>query len=384
MTDSTDTNPRLTRLTVSNYRSIGENVSIDFEPLTVLVGINGSGKSNLLDAPRFIAHALSNGLNDAIESRDGFRAIQRQTGGRRGAVRIEVALRGDQWEATYSVLIGAARDDDYLVKQERLDVSAAGGRTDFLQKNSKGDVKTTWDGLRSPVRDSRNLALIAVGGDERIAPVVSALRAIETYSLSPDKLRQAPEPGQPGYLSKLGEHWPSTVKALTRRRFALTDLRVALEQVTGDIIDVRTRRSGDGRLYVEFQHAGDDDWTKWLPAARESDGTLRVAGILTALTQHPPLSFIGIEEPEQTVHPGVLSILNDFLVEASSKSTVAVTTHSPDLLDLVQPSALRVVNRFGGITRVGRLDPSQAELVRRQLESPGGLLRSQGLRSEGA
>lgn len=375
---------QLTRMTVSNYRSIGEDVSIDFEPLTVLVGINGSGKSNLLDAPRFVAQALTDGLENAIEERHGFNSMLRDVGGTRGTLQIVLELRQSGWEAIYSIELGAPhkRPDEYSVRSEALDVlDKATQRRDSLVTNSRGTVTSTWSGLEAPVRDKRSLTLFTVGGDVRLEPVVDALRAIETYALFPEELRKPQKPSQRNYLSKFGDNWPSIVRRVTTTS-AARDLRLSLDRVTGDIVDLRALRLGAGFLLAEFGHARANGRTQWFDAARESDGTLRVAGILTALVQEPALTMIGIEEPEQTVHAGVIPILVDFLREASLSSRVVVTTHSPDLLDLIPIEGIRVVDRIDGTTRVARLDDGQQALVKQRLASAGELLRSQGLIAE--
>lgn len=384
MTSETERRAQLARMTVSNYRSIGEDVSVDFEPITVLVGVNGSGKSNLLDAPRFVAQALTEGLEGAVEDRHGFDSMLRDVGGARGTMRIELQLEHDDWSATYAVELSApARQRDaFGIRDEHLQVrSRTTQRTDMLRKNRAGTVSSTWSGLDSPVRDRRNLALLAVGGDARLEPVVGALRSIETYSLFPEQLRRPQPPSQRAYLSKFGDNWPSVVRRVMATD-AARDLLLSLDRVTGDIVDLRARRLGAGFLVGEFGHARSDGSTQWFEAARESDGTLRVAGILTALVQRPPPLMIGIEEPEQTVHAGVLPILADFLRATSETTRVVVTTHSPDLLDLVPAAGIRVVDRIDGTTRVGRLDEGQQELVRRRLETPGGLLRTRGLAAQ--
>lgn len=384
MTPHTD-RAQLTRMTISNYRSIGENVSIDFEPLTVLVGTNGSGKSNLMDAPRFVAHALTDGLESAIEGRNGFDAMRRDIGGPRGAVAIKLELDLPDSRASYRIELVATRSrpDDYSVRAERLEVTYKSPTiVDFMEKRANGSVISSWPGLEAPVRDKRNLALLAVGGDERIAPVVAALRSIETYALFPEELRKPHTHSQRAYLTKFGDNWTSAVRSVMDTP-AARDLRLSLERVTGDIVDLRVRRLGAGGFLVaEFGHARPGDKQQWFDAGRESDGTLRVAGILTALVQQPPLTMIGIEEPEQTVHAGVLPILVDFFDDASRASRVVVTTHSPELLDLVPPNAIRVVDRVDGTTRVGRLDEGQQALVKQRLASAGELLRSQGLLAE--
>src|SRR5258706_1544502 len=98
-----------------------------------------------------------------------------------------------------------------------------------------------------------------------------------------------------------------------------------LGQITGDIDDIRVSQAG-GYLVAEFRHGvvktpkGNKERAKWFGAAQESDGTLRMAGIITALLQEPPLTLIGVEEPELTIHPRAIPVLYDYLCEASSKS----------------------------------------------------------------
>ena len=74
---------------------------------------------------------------------------------------------------------------------------------------------------------------------------------------------------------------------------------------------------------------------------------MRFAGILTALLQQPAPRLVGVEEPELTIHVGAIRLLNDFLHEAAGKQ-VLVTTHSPELLELVDPDDVRVVTRTEG------------------------------------
>src|SRR5206468_4134073 len=125
-----------------------------------------------------------------------------------------------------------------------------------------------------------------------------------------------------------------------RKEARASDLRAALGHVTGDIDDIRVRQVG-GYLVTEFRHGRamspkGKARDKWFESAQESDGTLRMAGIITALLQEPPLPLLGIEEPELTIHPGALPLLYDYLEETSSRSQILLTTHSPDLLALLK------------------------------------------------
>jgi predicted ATPase len=158
-------------------------------------------------------------------------------------------------------------------------------------------------------------------------------------------------------------------------------LRTALSRVTGDVNNLRVRRAGGGYLIVEFAHRAFGDNAKWFDAALESDGTLRVAGIVSALLQEPALTLTGIEEPELTVHAGMVPLLYDYLAEAALSTQVIITTHSPELLDLVPIDDVRVVQRLAGTTTVSRVEEDQRRLVRNNLTTAGELLRTEGLLS---
>ena len=123
----------------------------------------------------------------------------------------------------------------------------------------------------------------------------------------------------------------------------------------------------------------------WIDLSQESDGTVRLLGLLAALYQTRSLPLIGIEEPELTVHPGAMSQLADLLNEASRRSQVIVTTHSPDLIDCLTDyrtvESLRIVELVDGVTVVRRVADGQAEAVRKHLFSPGELHRMGELES---
>ncbi|MCI5120866.1 MAG: hypothetical protein D3908_06700 [Candidatus Electrothrix sp. AUS4] len=151
-----------------------------------------------------------------------------------------------------------------------------------------------------------------------------------------------------------------------------------LRKFTVDIEDVRVA-SAAGYLIAEFkQQVKGQKAKRWFDAAQQSDGTLRVAGLLTALVQTPALPVIGVEEPELTVHPGALPMLYDYLRQASEVSQVFVTTHSPIILDVVdvENDVVFVVNRVDGKTDVKRMADTQLEPVRKSLLRLGDLFMS--------
>ena len=87
--------------------------------------------------------------------------------------------------------------------------------------------------------------------------------------------------------------------------------------------------------------------------------------------------FVGIEEPEVALHPGAAGVLRDALRAASANTQVAVTSHSPDLLDdkdVTDDSILVVVSR-NGETVIGPMDDAGRSAIRDRLYTAGQLLR---------
>lgn len=365
------------RLTVSNYRSLGENVTVDFDRFTVLVGPNGSGKSNVMDVLRFVSDAMHLGLSGAIVQRGGIG--RRRSPGHPWQVSIRLDLDlGAKRDASYFFRLSGDRLDDYAVDHEEAQVRY--GDETFTYQIGRGKWIAGPPEL-NPALNEKSLSLPILGGDLRFKPLAEALQQIALYTIFPDTLRAPQKHSQLRPMDRHGSNWASILKDQPKETWR-PELVSALHKLTGDIDDIRITQTGS-YVFVEFRHRWPEnrvDW--WLDASQESDGTLRVAGIITALLQEPPVPVIGIEEPELTVHPGAIPLLFDFLKQASRRSQVLVTTHSPELLDHLEVDNVRVVLRGPEGTGVARISAEQREAVRNRLLSLGDVLRTEGLQPE--
>jgi predicted ATPase len=94
-----------------------------------------------------------------------------------------------------------------------------------------------------------------------------------------------------------------------------------------------------------------------IPATRLSDGTLRYLCLLAILCDPKPPSLICIEEPELGLHPDILPKLADYLVAASKRTQLIVTTHSDILIDAMteRPEVVLVCEKHNGCTEIRRL-----------------------------
>ncbi len=394
---TTNYRSKISSIFISNYRSLGELTGFELGDLTALVGPNGSGKSNFCDVFRFIADALKIGLEAAVDKRHGISAIRRWSSGRPNRIRFEFYLGissvadGEDSESPQTthnglyVLVLKINGSKYF----RVEHEAAALKLPN-QESSNGFVIRDGSWLQGP-NDLRprvaplGLALPLLAGDERFRPIADALSNVSIYSIFPDTLRELQKPDHSRPMSEHGANWSSILKDLKGESGSI-DLLAAIGQLTGDIDDFRVRQLA-GYLVTEFRHGQTTPSGKngkprprWFEAAQESDGTLRMAGILTALLQEPSPTLLGIEEPELTVHPGAIPLLYDHIREASQRGQVILTTHSPDLLALLDADEVRVVERHDGITTVGPMNEAQRQAVNDRLFTPGDLLRMEGLK----
>jgi predicted ATPase len=105
-------------------------------------------------------------------------------------------------------------------------------------------------------------------------------------------------------------------------------------------VDAKTMQ--DGRLLLQIKDAPFD---QPILAKYVSDGTLKMLAYLTVLYDPDPPQLIGIEEPENYLHPRLLAELAEECRHASSNSQLMVTTHSPDFVDALRPEELWVLYR---------------------------------------
>jgi predicted ATPase len=371
----------ITKLHVRNYRSIGERAELELGRLTALVGPNGAGKSNLADALRLIADAMRMPLTSALAERGGIGAVLHGGADPATGVELRVDVENDHGRGWWSAIIVPENGHGgFRVEREEASWGVADDQFHFL-RTPKG-----WEGPPGWVPmalHSTDLALPAYGAQGVLPHLADELRSMAVYAIFPNTLRapQAPNPSHP--MASGGENWASTLADLDDS--GGVELVGALRRLVGDIEGYEVTDVGGRYLIPRFRHllSGEHGTPRWLAAAQESDGTLRLAGILTALFQQPSPTLLGFEEPELAIHPGALPLLYDFLAEGSVRGQILLTTHSPDLLDLLPLDDVRVVERRQGSTTVARVEPRQRDLVKKRLLSASEILHAEGLQPEG-
>ena len=368
----------LTRVVLRNYKSIA-NCDVRLTPLTYLVGKNGAGKSNFLDALHLVHDALTGSLDNALSKRGGLPEVRRHSSGHPNhfGIRLEFRLR-DGRSGYYAFNVGSLSGGGYEVQTEECVLDGI-GKGPFFQL-AHGQLKKSSEASFPAVTPDR-LALVSASGLSAFRPVFDALTAMGFYNINPKLIRELQQPQDGRLLKPAGENIASVIGHLERT--APDSMRVITEYLQTVVPMVhgveRTPVGPMESLSFRQDMAGAKHPWKFL-AQNMSDGTLRALGILTALFQggrdHAP-SVVGIEEPETALHPAASGALREALQRASERTQVIVTSHSPDLLDDMDLSAdsLLAVEAIAGETRIASLDEGSRIAMRDRLFSAGELLR---------
>ena len=368
----------INRVWAKNYRSLAD-IEVSLEDLTVLVGCNGSGKSNFVDVLRFVYDALRLGLDAAVVQRHGMSTLRRWSAkGRPYDVEVGLSISSDDFQSTYNFALGSERRGEYRVKRETCYVIGNGHQAHFETDNGRW-LTPPLSNLTPPVQAGA-LVLPLIATTEPYRHLYEFLMGMSFYNIYPNTLTEPQKPANPYPLDEHGANLASTLRELQRSKSDLLPLlEKAIRAVIPDAVDFQVRQVG-GYLVTRLRHEISEDNRALFELAQESDGTLRMLGILAALYQDPPRTLIALEEPELTIHPGALGLLWEEIENAASRSQIIITTHSPDLLDMCQAENLRVAEKINGETFIDSLEETQKEAIQERLFAPGELLRAQGLR----
>lgn len=366
------------RVVLRNYKSIG-NCDVRLQPLTYLVGQNGAGKSNFLDALHFVRDALAGSLDNAINERGGLNEVRRRSSGHptHFGIRLEFVLP-DGRDGWYAFNINAMASGGYEVQHEECIIGGIGKGPFF--RIDKGRLRDSSE-TTFPAVTADRLALVAASGFTAFRPVFDALTCMGFYNLNPKLMRELQKPQDGRLLKPVGENIASVIGHLERIAPQRVEMIREYLQSVVPMVHGMERKSVGPMETLEFRQdmAGSKYPWKFL-AQNMSDGTLRALGVLTALLQsnvdYSP-TLIGIEEPETALHPAASAALREVLTHASQTMQVLVTSHSPDLLDHrgIDANTILAVISEGGETKIAPLDEAARNMLKDHLFSPGELLR---------
>ncbi len=380
--------PILRQLVLQRFRSLPSERVI-FDNPTFLVGQNGSGKSNFVDAFAFLAEAMASPLKAVLEHRGGFPIVGHRSSarGRPSNLGLAVALEnpdGDTTHARYAFQLRALKRYGFEILREQCVVQKSDGSREWFDRRSLKGLSVDWESsVKSlePVMEPNALALPLVGGDTRFQTVLRFLSGMRICRIEPAALRAMQDPDGGALLRSNGSNAASVLREIQREsRKDWDQILKLLKSIVPGTIGVRPKKHSN-KLTLEFtQDRGKSEPVKF-EAFNMSDGTLRVLGLLTAVFQCPAPSLLVIEEPEATIHPGALGSILDVLRHAGRFMQIVVTTHSPDVLDAewIKDRHLRIASWEAGATRISLVSSAARAALGEHLMGAGELLRSNAL-----
>lgn len=197
-----------------------------------------------------------------------------------------------------------------------------------------------------PLKSADLLAVNALGQFEQ-HPRVAALRDFITgwhvSYLSADSARGQPEAGPQERLNRTGDNLANVIQFLAEQHpDRLDGIFRALRRRVPRIERVLAETMADGRLLLQIKDA---PFAQPVLARFASDGTLKMLAYLVMLHDPLPPPFIGIEEPENFLHPRLLPELAEECRAATAHTQLLATTHSPFFLDALRADEVRVLWR---------------------------------------
>ena len=372
--------PFLKRVRIRNYKSIA-SCDVEFGALTVLVGRNGSGKSNFLDALEFVGDVFRSSLPHAIRSRGGVGEILRRGVDEPDRFGFDLGLwLEDDIEAIYRFEIACQPNGHFAVERENVDIR--GTRSKSNQIFEKSDQTFIEYCLDVPFSSSDRLGLSTViRTDPRIRDLHDSLAMMCCYHVDANKMRVVQRPDAGGLLERDGANIASVLGRMASEAPEVTERLLGfLSVIVPEVLGVERLELGPMETLRFLQGSNGSASPREFYASSMSDGTLCALGTLVAVAQLAergnPVRLVGVEEPETALHPAAAGALMDALKEAAVHTQVVVTTHSPDLLDEFDPETdrLLVVETRDGATVIGPIDRASREVIQEHLCSPGKLL----------
>lgn len=344
---------RIEYLRVENYRALRKVEFRQFTPLTVLLGPNGSGKSTVFDVFKFLSECLDTGLRRAWDARG--KAKELRTRGGAGPVIIEIKYKEPKLPViTYHLAVDERRGSPVVTEEwlawkrgsygapfrfldyrEGKGQVISGERPDAEEK--RGDIP-----LKSPDLIAVN-TLGQLGDHPRVAALRDFITSWHVSYLSVDDTRSQPMAGPQERLSRTGDNLANVIQYLAdQHEDRLKHIFDVLRRRVPRIDQVFSKVMQDDRLLLQIKDA---PFEEPILARFASDGTLKMLAYLVLLYDPAPPPFIGIEEPENFLHPRLLPELAEECRAASERGQFLVTTHSPFFLNALRPEEVRVLYR---------------------------------------
>lgn len=376
------------RIKICDFKSIQE-IDLALDPVTVLVGRSGTGKSNIVQAIRFLRNILLN-QEQGVNYEWGWERIV-PVGEKKPKTSIEVtfSLPGEELEYNYRIAFGtpgqAQFPNQIQLKAERLIL----GKDIIFSRVRQDSGAWAWEKVPEVAVPPHQQDIPIISSFPSLQKVVFAYAGLSTgigyyhFPASILAIARGQEHGAdflqhiPG-LSDNAQNYLTVMRGITQD-FHHPNIRksllASLQAVNRSIVSIELDSLINSQRAIVGHEASGRVFE--LNLQQESDGFRRFYAHLLALYQTPPKLTLIFEEPENAIFPGALSLLADEFKASprENRGQIILTTHNPTLLDSFDVDNVRAVEMRDGKTFVGPVSKEQRDAVKEHLLTTGDLLK---------
>lgn len=353
--------PLLTRIRVRGFRRL-RDVDLEVRPFQVVIGVNGSGKTSLLEAIALLAASSRGQLSEALRDAGGL--IDVLTRDKVDALELRTeTVDADDAPLAYNLAL-QPRGQGYWIQRESLTqdrgqsqpfkfIESLNGRERFydVEKKSLVLLEQRSDPGETLLSELPRMFPQA----ERFRSALASTTLYGSLDVSPRSPVRMPQPLQPADLpGSRGEDLVSCLYGLRESdpdRFEV--LEDSLRAGFPDFEKLAFPPAAAGVLSMTWK---DKNFSKPLYMHQLSEGTLRFLWLATLLQSRKIAAVTLLDEPEVSFHPELQRLLVELMREASTRTRLVVTTHSDRLVRFLRPEELLVMDTEDGIARVTHAD----------------------------
>lgn len=353
------------KLIVKNYKSL-KDLSLEMKPFMVFIGPNNAGKSNIFDCLRFLSDSARKGRDwqQMVNQKGGFKQIV-YDGNTSDKILIElqgsVEINNKDRYYKYFVKFVGERFSGARNINEIFTLMENGEKhlLEFPFEKNKV-IAINADGKQSSMNVGGEQLYISYFADPVYYPVLGHFsKEVQNWGffhLLPPLMQEPSEVLNEFQLRTMGENISTmlhTLQSESRQRFHKIEeiLKEAVPEIEELTTGLTQQKPSLTYIRIREKHLKTS-----IPVWNMSDGTIRLLGYLATIYSPVMPPLICIEEPENYVHPRLLELIVDLIKTVSQKTQVLVTTHSPYLINFLEPEDLFIVEKKKGQTIVNRAE----------------------------
>jgi predicted ATPase len=330
-------------ITIKGFKSIASIEKLALKPINILIGANGSGKSNFIGVFDFLHEIREGRLRDYALKSGGAEKILHF--GSKTTKEMYFGLSFANGKYHYELSLAPTAADGFYPSDESFKAGREGSRTRRLLAQNPGlEASISGDGHTRVTKWLRD-----------------QLDLLRPYHLhDPSAMRKTTKVDDNRFLRPDGGNLAALLYYLREKRDSYSLIVRTVQRVAPFFDDFRLaplRRKPDD-IKLEWRHKRSD---QYFDASSLSDGTLRFIALATLFLQpkedRPPV--ILVDEPELGLHPYAIGMLAALIRQAAVHSQVIVSTQSPLLLDYFKPEDVLVADLIDGGTELKRLKSSR-------------------------